>query len=73
MWNNSNEQVLQFNVVNGGQIRDNGLACFQSRASEMATTIGCKLIGVKNVHLELVRGSWKVTGVAILEKDKATA
>ncbi len=72
MWNNSYEQVWQFNVPNGGQMRDNGIADFQLRARELAATIGCNLIGVKNVHLELVRGSWKVTGVAILEKSKAT-
>jgi hypothetical protein len=72
MLNHANEQVWQFNVPNSGQIRDNGIGYFQTRAKEMAATIGCTLAGVKNIRLELVRGSWKVTGTAILAKTQAT-
>ena len=71
MLNNSDEQVWQFNVSSGEQMRDSGIHCFQTRARELAATIGCNLMGVKNVHLEFVRGSWKVTGTALLGKSKA--
>lgn len=73
MFNNTDEQVWQFHVEDGPQFKDNGRAHFEARASEKATTIGCNLAGLKNVHLEFVRGNWIVTGTAILESSKATA
>ena len=72
MFDNREEHVLQFHVENGADIKDNGRACFESRANELAATIGCSLVGMKNVQLDFLRGRWKVTGTAVLDKLKAT-
>ena len=72
MFNNTEEHVWQFYVENGALIKDNGRAYFELRANELAPTIGCNLVGIKNVQLDFLRGRWKVTGTALLEKLKAT-
>lgn len=72
MFNNTNEHVWQFHVEDGSQFKDNGRAYFEARAQELAETIGCNLVGSKNVQLEFIRGRWKVTGTAILDSLKAT-
>jgi hypothetical protein len=73
MFNNTNEHVWQFHVEDASQFKDNGRAYFEARALEMASTIGCNLVGAKSVQLELVRSRWTVTGTAVLESLKATA
>ena len=72
MVNNGEEYVWQFEVANDVQRRDNGRVYFELRANERAAELGCHLVGLKNVHLDFLRGRWKVTGTAILEKMKAT-
>ena len=72
MFNNTEEHVWQFQVENGAHIQDNGRAYFESRANELAATIGCNLVGMKNVQLDFLRGRWKVTGTAVLDRLKAT-
>ena len=72
MLNSTNEHVWQFHVEDGSQFKDNGVAYFESRAREMAATIGCQLLAMKNVQLERVRGRWTVTGTAVLDTLKAT-
>jgi hypothetical protein len=73
MFNNMNEQVWQFHLEDGSQFKDNGRAYFETRASELASTIGCNLAASKNVYLEFAAGRWKVTGTAILDIAKAMA
>jgi hypothetical protein len=72
MFNNTEEHVWQFQVENGAHVKDNGRACFESRANEMAGTISCNLVGTKNVQLDFLRGRWKVSGTAVLHRLKAT-
>ena len=72
MFNNTDEHVWQFHVDDGSHFKDNGRAYFESRASEMAATIGCNLAACKNVCLESISGRWKVTGTAVLQTFKAT-
>jgi hypothetical protein len=68
------EQVWQFNVKEGLQFVKNGETYFRERATEMAETIGCRFIGMKNVELETAPGgSWMVTGTVSLEKANAPA
>jgi hypothetical protein len=66
MFHNTDEHVWQFHVEDGAQFKDNGRAYFESRATELASTIGCHLAASKNVYLEFITGRWKVTGTAIL-------
>ena len=73
MFQNAEEHVWQFHVEDGSQFKDNGRAYFESRASEIAATIGCDLAASKNVHLEFATGRWKVTGTAVFDSSKATA
>jgi hypothetical protein len=73
MFNHSEEHVWQFHVEDGSQFKDNGRAYFESRAAELASTIGFNLAASKNVYLEFVTGRWKVTGTAILNTLKAIA
>ena len=72
MFNNTEEHVWQFEVANDAQRRDNGRAYFELRANERAAELGCRVIGLKNMQVDFLRGRWKVTGTAILEKMKAT-
>jgi len=72
MLNNSDKCVLQFPVPDGARMKDNGFACFESQAREMAAKKGCILVGMTNVKLEFVRGRWTVSGTAILDKLQAT-
>ena len=71
MINSNEEHVWQFEIANDAQRRDNGRAYFELRANERAAELGCHLIGLRNVQPEFIRGRWKVTGTAILEKMKA--
>ena len=72
MVNATEEHIWQFEIANDTQRRDNGRAYFELQASERAAALGCHLIGLKNVQADFLRGRWKVTGIAILEKMKAT-
>ena len=72
MISNTEEHVWQFEVTNDAQRRDNGRSYFELRANERAAGLGCQLVGLKNVQLDFLRGRWKVTGTAIIEKMKAT-
>ena len=68
------EQVWQFHVDEGTHFDKNGSTFFYKRAIEMAETIGCRLVSMKNVELETVSGGrWMVTGTVGLEKAKAFA
>ena len=68
------EQVWQFHVEDGLQFDKNGSTFFRQRATEMAETIGCRLVSMKNIELETVPGGrWMVTGTVSLEKAKAFA
>ena len=71
MNNSGEEHIWQFDIANDAQRRDNGRDHFEVRANEMAAELGCHLIGLRNVQLEFIRGRWKVTGTALLEKMKA--
>lgn len=72
MFNNTDEHVWQFHVEDASQFKDNGHAYFVARASQMASTIGCNLVGARSVQLELIRGRWMVTGTVVLNSLKAT-
>ena len=66
------EQVWQFHVEDSPQFDKNGETYFRQRATELAETIGCHFVGLKNVELEAVPGGrWKVTGTVSLETLKA--
>lgn len=70
----SNEQVWQFHVVGGRQFELNGKKYFTERANQMAETLGCRVIDVKNCVLQNSPGDkWMVTGTAVLEAAKANA
>ena len=70
----SNEQVWQFQVFDGHQFEKNGATYFAERAAEMAETLGCRIINIKNVDLQNTPGGkWMVTGTAVLEKAKVHA
>lgn len=71
MVNNTEEHIWQFEITHDSQRRDNGRAYFELRANERAAAIGCHVTGLKNVQVDFLRGRWKVTGTAILEKMKA--
>jgi len=72
MVNNIEEHVWQFEITHDAGRRDNGRGHFELRANERAAALGCHVIGLKNLQLDFLRGRWKVTGTAILEKMKAT-
>ena len=72
MFNESEEHMWQFHVEDGSQFKDNGQAYFESRATELASTIGHNLAACKNIYLEFVAGRWKVTGTAILNTLRET-
>ena len=72
MKNHTEEHVWQFEVANGAQSSDNGRSFFEARANERAAELGCHLVGLKNIQLDFLRGRWKVTGTALLDKMKAT-
>jgi hypothetical protein len=72
MFDTTEEHVFQFEVTNDAQRRDNGRSYFEQRAKDRAAELGCHVVGLKNVQLDFLRGRWKVTGTAILEKMKAT-
>lgn len=63
----TNEQVWQFHIVEGRQFDLNGKTYFAERASQMADTIGCRVLQIKNVDLQNTAGGWMVTGTAVLE------
>ena len=68
------EQIWQFHVEDGFQFDNNGIHYFEERAAEMAATLGCRVIGSKNVQLLNDPGTnWIVTGTVILEKALAKA
>jgi hypothetical protein len=68
------EQIWQFHVEDGFHFDNNGINYFEERAAEMAVTLGCRVIGSKNVHLLNEPGTnWIVTGTVILEKASAKA
>lgn len=68
------EQVWQFHVEDGLHFDKNGSTFFKERATEMAETIGCRLVSTKNVELETVSGGrWMVTGTVGLESAKKDA
>jgi hypothetical protein len=70
----SNEQVWQFHVVDGHQFDRNGATYFAERAAQMANTLGCRLLNIKNIGLHSIPGGkWMVTGTAILQSAKADA
>ena len=63
------EQMWQFHVEDERQFANNGIDYFEERAAEMAATLGCRVIGSKNVHLLNEPGTnWIVAGTVILEK-----
>ena len=70
----SNEEVWQFHVVDGHQFEMNGATYFAERATQMAKTLGCRLLNSKNSDLHrMPGGKWMVTGTAILQSAKADA
>lgn len=70
----TSEQVWQFHVVGGRQFDLNGKTYFAERAAQMAETLGCRVINVKNCVLQNSPGdNWMVTGTAVLESAKADA
>lgn len=70
----TSEQIWQFHVEDGLQFDNNGIQYFEQRAAEMAATLGCRVIGSKNVQLLNEPGTdWLVTGTVILEKTSAKA
>lgn len=63
------EQSWEFHVEDERQFANNGIDYFEERAAEMAATLGCRVIGSKNVHLLNEPGTnWIVAGTVILEK-----
>jgi hypothetical protein len=71
VFDNSHEQVWPFPALDGAQFKDRGQAYFESHARQRAATIGCNLVGMKDIRSEFVRGRWVVTGTAILNEFKA--
>ena len=69
----TNEQVWQFHVVEGRQFDLNGKTYFAERAAQMADTLGCRVLQIKNVDLQNTTGGWMVTGTAVLENAKVHA
>jgi hypothetical protein len=69
----TNEQVWQFHVVEGRQFDLNGKTYFAERAAQMADTLGCRVLQIKNVDLQNTAGGWMVTGTAVLENAKVHA
>ena len=70
----TSEQVWQFHVVEGRQFDLNGKTYFAERAAEMASTLGCRVLDIKNIDLQnIIGGKWMVTGTAILESARADA
>lgn len=66
------EQIWQFNVEGGFQFDNNGISYFEERAAELAATLGCRVMGSKNVQILNEPGTnWIVTGTVILEKALA--
>jgi hypothetical protein len=66
------ERDWQFKVADGkSHEADNGIGYFEKRAGELAMSLGCRLVAMKNVHLEKSREeSWLVKGTAILENPR---
>ena len=68
------EQIWHFHVEGERQFDNNGIDYFEERAAELAATLGCRVIGSKNVHLLNEPGTnWIVTGTVVLEKALAKA
>ena len=66
------ERMWQFRVADGKEHSAfNGIDYFEKRARELAAAIGCRLVAMKNVKLELSRAKvWMVTGTAVLENPR---
>ena len=68
------EQVWQFHIEDGLQFDKNGATYFAERATEMAETMGCRVVNTKNIELQNTPGGrWMVTGTVGLEGAKTNA
>ncbi len=68
----SKERDWQFKVADGeSHEADNGLGYFEKRAGELALSLGCRLVAMKNIRLEKSRDdNWLVKGTALLENPR---
>lgn len=66
------ERDWQFKVADGkSHAADNGIGYFEMRAGALAVSLGCRLVAMKNVRLEMSRErEWLVKGTAIVENPR---
>lgn len=69
----ASERDWQFRIADGkSHEADNGVGYFESCAAGLAASLGCRLIAMKNVRLEMSRERvWLVKGTAIVENPRA--
>lgn len=67
------EQAWQFRVHNSrSRFLDKGIAYFEARSTEKASSLGYRLVASKSVKLDRSRNNvWMITGTAILEAPSA--
>jgi hypothetical protein len=68
----ASERDWQFRVADGkSHEADNGVSYFEGRAGDLAASLGCRLVAMKNVRLEMSRERvWLVKGTAIVENPR---
>ena len=69
MFKKSNEQVWTFPIHNNrSRFVDEGLNFFKARSTEKATTIGRRLLAMKDVELKrLPNNVWLINGTVVLD------